>query len=65
MRGQVSMEIMISIFLSLLIALSVSAMLAKATGIYGSEMALEKSYVMISNRSVNGLEGICACYAVR
>ena len=65
MNCQTSIEVLVSIFLALLIALSVSFLLAEATPLYYSDLAAGRSYVLISNQSLAGLEGLCGCYKVR
>lgn len=64
MRVQMSFEMMIGLFLSLLIAFSISVMLVKSSGFYNSELNADRSYLVIANQSVSGIQKLCQCYMI-
>lgn len=64
MRIQVSVEVMMSILLSMLMAFSISAMLARGTVAYGAGLDQIRNYSLAANLSVSGMERLCPCHAI-
>ena len=64
MIAQMSFEMMIGLFLSMLIAFAISYMLVKGTAIYNSDFALDRSYALQANQSIVGLGKLCGCHRI-